>query len=87
MDTSLVLSGILDFSDNLAKSYGGAIYVKNNKDCSLDVTCSISVYGEKELVIFNNNSAEVGPSFMEVELTSAPQMIKNIFFIPGFCSC
>ena len=61
IDASLVLSGILDFSDNLAKSYGGAIYVKNDKDCSLDAACSISVYGENEFVIFNNNSAEVGP--------------------------
>ena len=61
IDASLVFNGILDFSDNLAKSYGGAIYVKSHEDCSLNATCSLSVYGEKGLVMFNNNSAEVGP--------------------------
>ena len=61
IDASLVLNGILDFSNNLAKSYGGAIYVKSDEDCSLNATCSLSVYGEKGLVMFNNNSAEVGP--------------------------
>ena len=61
IDASLVLNGILDFSDNLAKSYGGAIYVKSDEDCSLNTTCSISVYGETGLVMFNDNSAEVGP--------------------------
>ena len=35
--------------------------MKNGEDCSLDATCSLSVYGKKILIIFNNKSAEVGP--------------------------
>ena len=34
---SLVLSETLDISDNQAKSYGGALYVKNDEDCSFGV--------------------------------------------------
>ena len=78
----------MDFSDNLAKSYGGAIYVKSDADCSLNATCSISVYGEKGLVMFNNNSAEVGPVMYGGTLDKWHHKWRRMYVsIPGFCSC
>ena len=63
-------------------------YVKNDEDCSLDATCSISVYGEKELVIFNNNSAEVGPIIYGGRVDKCTSNDKEQYvFVPGFCSC